>query len=164
MSEVHLNDKLGAPIQASNPLPVSLSGGDIEIGAVEIKNGSSDQRATVDTAGNLRVSQQGTGITNTFTQLTAPGSTTGFATPGCTQHTVAVTVATINTNVVVRIEGSVDNTAWGNLDSGGLDTTITANGTYLFTCPNTLLAYLRVTFVSETGGTAATIDAKYLGQ
>jgi hypothetical protein len=104
-----------------------------------------------------------TPITNTFTQLTAPGSTTGFATTGRNNHSVFLTVAAINTTVVVRIEGSADNSAWANLDISGLDTTITANGTYLFAIPETPMAYIRATFVSETGGTAATIDCKYVG-
>ncbi|MDD3135030.1 MAG: hypothetical protein PHF64_00880 [Methanoregula sp.] len=102
-------------------------------------------------------------LTNTFTQLTAPGSTTGFATAGRNNHSVFLTVAAIDTTVVVRIEGSADNSAWANLDISGLDTTLTANGTYLFAIPETPMAYIRVTFVSETGGTAATIDAKYVG-
>ena len=113
----------------------------------------------------LPVSVEGMSVTvNTFAQLTAPGSTTGFATTGRNNHSVYLTVAAINTTVVVRIEGSADNSAWANLDISGLDTALTANGTYLFAIPETPMAYIRVTFVSETGGTAATIDAKYLGQ
>lgn len=36
---------------------VTLEPGDIEIGAVELKNGTSDQRATIDSAGRLGVVQ-----------------------------------------------------------------------------------------------------------
>lgn len=46
---VYLVDSDGNPIDGSNPLPVdaTLEVGDIEIGAVEIKDGSSDNRQTV---------------------------------------------------------------------------------------------------------------------
>ena len=37
----------GTPVDAANPLPISLSS-DIEIGAVEIKDGTTDERANVD--------------------------------------------------------------------------------------------------------------------
>lgn len=49
------------PVDASNPLPVSMSAGvtlqpgDIELGAVEIKDGASDQRASVTAGGELLV-------------------------------------------------------------------------------------------------------------
>ena len=44
-------------ITASNAWRVSLVGGDIQIGAVEIKDGTTDQRAVVTAAGALRVAQ-----------------------------------------------------------------------------------------------------------
>lgn len=103
-----------------------------------------------------------TPVPNTWTQLTAPGSTAGFATTGLTRHSVWCTVANKDTSLVLRVEGSLDNAVWANLDSSNTDFTVTANGTYGFTFIG-LLAYIRVTFVSETGGTAATVDAKYLG-
>jgi len=37
----------GTAVTAANPLPVALDGGDIEIGAVEIKDGTANTRATV---------------------------------------------------------------------------------------------------------------------
>jgi len=45
---LYLNDSTGQPVAVSttNPMPVTVSS-DIEIGAVEIKNGSTDTRATV---------------------------------------------------------------------------------------------------------------------
>ena len=103
-----------------------------------------------------------TPIANTWTQLTAAGNSAGFATPGLTRHSVWCTVAAIQTNVVIRVEGSLDNSVWANLDSSNTDFTVTANGTYGFTFEG-LLAYIRVVFVSETGGTNVTVDAKYLG-
>jgi hypothetical protein len=124
-------------------------------------DGTNARAVKTDTSGNLTIVR--VALSNTWTQLTEPGSTTGFATPGKTDHTVAATVAAINTNVVVRVEGSVDNTSWFNLDASETDTTISSNGTRGFKFTGAL-AYIRLTFVSESGGTAATIDAKYLGQ
>ena len=103
-----------------------------------------------------------TPVTNTWTQLTAPGNSAGFATPSLTRHSVWCTVAAINTSLVLRVEGSLDNSVWANLDSSNTDFSVTGNGTYGFTFIG-LLAYIRVVFVSEVGGTAATVDAKYLG-
>lgn len=94
----------------------------------------------------------------TFAQLTAPGSTSATTVTAYKNYTLQYKVASIDTNVVVRLEGSLDGTNWINLDSDG-DTTITANGTYGFKLSNTPLAQIRFTFVSEAGGTAATIDA-----
>lgn len=54
---------------------VTLDGGDIEIGAVEIKDGNSDQRATVDSNGALQVLDQAVAGLITFaynaTQVTS---------------------------------------------------------------------------------------------
>lgn len=90
------------------------------------------------------------------TQLTAPGSTTtramsrGFA-------RFVYTVANINTNVVIRAEGRMHSSeGWFNLSTG--DITITANGTYAIFIEQ-FVTEIRLTFVSESGGTAATIDA-----
>ena len=93
----------------------------------------------------------------TETQLTAPNSTTSRSMAGYNQAFIQVVVASINTNVVIRIEGSNDGTNWSNLSALNTDTTITANGVYSFSfnqCP----ANIRTTFVSESGGTAATVD------
>jgi len=118
--------------------------------------------ATIGATNPLSVTSEGADpLTHTFAQLTAPGSTTGFATPGRNNHSMFVTIANISTNVVIRIEGSADNTAWANLDGAELDTTYTANGTRILTAPETPLAYIRVTMVS--GGAGVTVDARYVG-
>ncbi len=92
--------------------------------------------------------------------LSAPGSTTGLNVAGILLHSMSYTVASIDTTVVMRLEGSHDNTNWYNLHSA--DTTITEDGTYHldFLGP---LRYIRLTFVSETGGTGATITNSYYG-
>lgn len=97
-----------------------------------------------------------------FTQLTAPGSTSPLNVPSSKSHCCQYTVSNINTNVIVRFEGSIDSIDYFNLDGDG-DTTITANGTYAFKMSNTPLAKVRFTFVSETGGTDADIDVFYEG-
>ena len=103
-----------------------------------------------------------TNVASAITQMTAPGASGWIATGKALNHTVALTVANIDTNVVVRIEGTVDGTNAFNLSDSDTDTTITANGTYGFMA-NGSLTGIRVNFVSESGGTAATVDAKYLG-
>lgn len=66
-------------VSAANPLPVAISS-DIQIGAVEIKNGSDDTRATVTAANALKV--DGSAVTQpvsgTFFQVTQPVSGTFF--------------------------------------------------------------------------------------
>lgn len=112
--------------------------------------------------------------TKTFDQLITAGSTDHIHVPGATNHVFQVTVAAINTNVIVEASGSNDGTSFGvmTLDSTAVTgisgiannrATITANGTYLLNVRNTPTPYTRFTFVSETGGSAATIDVKYLG-
>lgn len=94
---------------------------------------------------------------NTWAQLTAPGVTPAFSMVGYKRATVAVTIATINTNVVIRIEGSLDGTNWFNLSATDTDTTFTANGTYGFNV-EAAVDNIRLNFVSEAGGTTATVN------
>lgn len=103
-----------------------------------------------------------TNVASAITQLTAPGASGWIATGKALNHTVALTVANIDTNIVVRIEGTIDGSLAFNLSDADSDTTITANGTYAFMATGSLTG-IRVNFISEIGGTAATIDAKYLG-
>ena len=110
----------------------------------------------------------------TFTQLAAAGSTDHINVPGVRNHVFQLLLAAVNTNVIVEIQGSHDGTNFGVLTMentavtgvSGISAnraTITANGTYLFTSKNTPVKYVRFTFVSESGGTAALLDVKYLG-
>lgn len=97
--------------------------------------------------------------TETFTQLTAPGSTTGLRVSNNIYHTMQYKLANKNTNVVVKLQGSLDNTNWFDITS---EATQTANGTYYLSFEG-IIKYIRFTFVSESGGTAATLDVIYLG-
>lgn len=110
----------------------------------------------------------------TFTQLVAAGSTDHIHVPGVKNHTFQLLLASSDTNVIVEIQGSHDGTNFGVLTMdntavtgvSGISSnraTITADGTYLFTAKNVSVPYVRFTFVSESGGAAATLDVKYEG-
>tara|TARA_R110000868_G_scaffold52100_2_gene164844 strand:+ start:4116 stop:4460 length:345 start_codon:yes stop_codon:yes gene_type:complete len=65
-----------------------------------------------------------------------------------------VTVGSINTNVIVALNGSIDGTNWSKLIG---NTTLTANGTTHYNSANHPVKYIQPIFVSESGGTAATV-------
>jgi len=69
-------------------------------------------------------------------------------------YTFFVTVASINTNVIVALNGSIDGTNWSKVIA---NQTITANGTAHYSVANHPLQYVQPIFVSESGGTAATV-------
>lgn len=71
-----------------------------------------------------------------------------------TAYTMIVTVATINTNVVVRLEGSIDGTNYAPIIA---DQTISSNGTTVYSVGDRPVKYIRPRFVSESGGTAAVV-------
>lgn len=106
--------------------------------------------------------------TDTATQLTAPGVTTSVDVIGSRNHTISATIASIDTTVVLQVEGTIDGTNYFKLPlesvlvSGLTITsnvaTITANGTYLLYVKDVAIQKIRANFTSETGGTAATVD------
>jgi len=96
-----------------------------------------------------------------YTNLTAPGSTTGLSVLRYKDHVFQYTITNIDTNVVIRVEGSLDDTSWYTMLSD--DVTKLANGTYDVVVNDRRTKYIRFTFVSETGGTAAVIAIKYFG-
>lgn len=96
---------------------------------------------------------------NTYTVLTAPGSgesTSVYLPPSIVakNFTLFATVASINTNVIVALEGSIDDTNWSKIIA---NTTITGNGTTHYNVANHPVKFIRPVFVSESGGTAATV-------
>ena len=98
-------------------------------------------------------------IFQTDSALEAPGVGTALRVAVnntfCTKdYTLIATVATINTNVKVSLEGSVDGTNYAEIIS---EQTITANGTYAYNVANTPVRWIRPRFVSENGGTGATV-------
>ena len=95
--------------------------------------------------------------TFTETQLTAPGVTPARSFAGMRAATCWVTVAAINTNVAIAVEGRPNA---GGTFSALSSATITQNGTTTYTITAPAEA-LRFNFVSESGGTAATIDVNW---
>lgn len=87
-----------------------------------------------------------------LTTLTAAGATSSVELFS-QSVTFQVTVSSIGTNVVIRLEGSLDDTSFFNLDQSNSDTTITANGTYGYTLINCPVRYIRLRLVSFSGGT-----------
>lgn len=101
--------------------------------------------------------------------LSAPGSTAPLYVGRLRNHTLQYIVANINTNIVLKVEGSLDpeNTTpasinWFNLAENNDTFTIITNITDAF-ASFSALNWIRLTFVSETGGTDATIAVKYCG-
>jgi hypothetical protein len=95
----------------------------------------------------------------TYPQLTAPASgdsASVYLPPSiiAKNFTLFVTVASVNTNVIVALEGSIDETNWSKIIA---NTTITANGTTHYNVANHPVKFIRPVFVSESGGTAATV-------
>jgi hypothetical protein len=96
---------------------------------------------------------------NTYTVLTAPGSgesTSVYLPPSIVakNFSLFVTVASVDTNVIVALEGSIDGTNWSKIITNN---TITANGTTHYNVANHPVKFIRPVFVSESGGTAATV-------
>jgi len=93
----------------------------------------------------------------THAQLTAPGDGSSLKLQGRHPSNVEgkVTVAVIDTNVVVRYDHS--NVSTFATVVKGVEVTITANGSYAIPV-RAGYKYVRPVFVSETGGTAATVD------
>jgi hypothetical protein len=95
-------------------------------------------------------------------ELTAPGTTTEVAVYennyfSTSDYALVATVTNINTNVVVRLDGSIDGTNYGPLISN----TITANGTYVYNITGCPMKFIRGNFLSESGGTAAVVKLSY---
>lgn len=66
---------------------------------------------------------------------------------------LAVTVASVGASVTIRIEGSLDNTSWFNLDANEEDSVLAGNGTAGFSVQNAPIPFLRGRLVSISGGT-----------
>ena len=64
-------------------------------------------------------------------------------------YTFMVTVTEIDTNVVVRLDGSIDGTNYAPIIS---TQTITSNGTYVYSVSDRPVKFIKGVFVSESGG------------
>tara|TARA_R100001082_G_scaffold49383_1_gene26671 strand:+ start:1700 stop:2044 length:345 start_codon:yes stop_codon:yes gene_type:complete len=69
-------------------------------------------------------------------------------------YTLVVTVASVDTNVIVCLEGSIDGTNYAPIIA---NQTITANGTTSYSVASRPVKWVRTKWVSEAGGTAATV-------
>lgn len=94
--------------------------------------------------------------------LNSPGATNSINVAGKSKITCQFKITNINTSVVVRLEGSVDNIDWFNLSATKSDTTITVNDTFPFVLESIALKFVRFNFVSESGGTDAEIVIKFI--
>lgn len=103
-------------------------------------------------------------VTHAWETLTGQKVTPAFACRSCIDHTFQIVIANIDTTVVVRAEGSHDGSRWFNMDDSEVDRTYTADGTYMLHKGNFICNYVRFVFVSETGGTAVTVDPIYSGR
>ena len=90
--------------------------------------------------------------TAALTSLTAAGTTNSIKV-NAQAVTFQVTVSGIGTNVVIRLEASLNDIEFFNLDQNETDTTITANGTRGFALNGCPVQYVRLRLVSFTGGT-----------
>ena len=90
--------------------------------------------------------------TAALTSLTAAGTTNSIKV-NAQAVTFQVTVSDIGTNVVIRLEASLNDIEFFNLDQNETDTTITANGTRGFALNGCPVEYVRLRLVSFTGGT-----------
>jgi hypothetical protein len=92
--------------------------------------------------------------------LTAPGSGNAYTIDlpnrsAPTNYSVITVVTAINTNVVVRLDGSIDGINFAPVITGQ---TITGNGAHFYTLQNTPLKAIQPVFVSESGGTDAVVQ------
>mgnify|MGYP003133067446 CR=1 FL=1 len=96
--------------------------------------------------------------TAALTSLTAAGTTESIKV-NAQAVTFQVTVSSIGTNVVIRMEASLDDTNFFNLDEDETDTTITANGTTAYCLNGCPVEFVRLRLVSLSGGspTVATV-------
>jgi hypothetical protein len=90
------------------------------------------------------------------TALTATGTTTNLDVAvqdvvAATTFGVQVKVASVGTNVVVRVEGSLNGTDFFNLDAS--DKTLTSNGVYFYNYTDRPLKTIRGNLVSISAGT-----------
>jgi hypothetical protein len=90
--------------------------------------------------------------------LTAPGVTETYDVYttnylSTRNYTLIATVQNIDTNVVVRLEGTLDGTNYGALISN----TITENGTYAYNVSGFPVKKIRGNFLRRVGGNNATV-------
>lgn len=158
--------RMAVAVRAETTFPAAVDAdGDMvdlladEYGRLWLKayDSSTDSFAVTDTAPALMATEE-----VTFTTMTAPGVTTSVEVSNYHHFTFQITIAAINTTVTMRMEGSLDNAAFFNMDDNGVDYTVAANDTYSMRAEHRKVKYVRFRFVSETGGTAVTAAVKMI--
>jgi hypothetical protein len=183
---------------------VTLNAGDIQIGAVEMKDGVTDLRANIeqdDTKNAFYVMSESmaqevtlaavlaklsadpatqTTLADILTKLndsmnvtvinqllevtnldgaTEIGKGTTIDVSNYNILTIHIKVVSINTNVVVNVQSSLNGSDWVTINSS----TITSNGMTEVQLSNVKYKYLRTTFESESGGTEAVVTTTIFG-
>jgi hypothetical protein len=158
-------------------IPVSISS-DIEIGAVELKNGSDDTRATVTASNALKV--DGSGVTQPISGIvstTLPSDTTASGSITALDQTVSISAQPSASDVGIQITGTwtgqidfqvtVDGTNWiasrARTEAGDDAVNATA-GNGIFTMPIAGCQQARVKATSWSSGTASVTIRCSVGQ
>lgn len=97
-----------------------------------------------------------------FTTLATPGLTAAVSVINYNDHTFQVTVANVSLNVVVDVQGTLDDSNYFTVT--GSTNTYTADGTYGIILSDIKCKSFKFKFVSASGaGTTPTMDVLYLG-
>ena len=96
-------------------------------------------------------------IFDTSTQLTAPGNGSEVQVAvnnyfSTSSYNLFVKVAAINTNVIVALQGSLNNSDWADIIA---DQTLTSNGNYFYSVEGRHVKYIRPVLLIEVWGMAA---------
>lgn len=151
----------------------TIQTGDIEIGAVELKNASDDQRASIEAANTARttatkvlavqtIDETGkvNGANEANTTLQSAVSATGNgSTLDVTGKATASVLLTGTFVATVTFEGSIDDSTWVSLfackvGDGTIATTASTTGLYRIPCAGLKSVRARVTWTSGTSITA----------
>jgi hypothetical protein len=121
-SVVNIADKLDEILTALQSLTVTIDPGDVEIGAVEVKDAASDQRATVNEEGQVLVSDSV--VADAVSGLADSFNTTAFTVPvtcsGDGYETIAIPSVAVNTVALYQFSGTVDDEGFlFSYDEGG---------------------------------------------
>jgi len=159
---------------ATNPGEIVLTGGIANTGVPTAVTNGQTVNPNIDEYGMPRIAGYGYG-TDTLrvtdeapivaqkygpeakAALTAAGSTAAVNCEDYKHITWQIVIASIDTSVDVRVEGSMDGTSWFNLDDAEVDTQYVLDGTYSLRASDRACKYTRLTFVSEAGGTGVTV-------
>ena len=134
----------GESVSSSNPLDVTLSNSDIQIGAVEIKDATTDTRAIVNSSGQLHTVMRGHTCTDNSTQtpLGIGGVFTGTSEDTLDYATITIWVSTDQAGTLV-VQYSDDESDWHD----GETYTILADAEKFFT-PTVQMRYFRIVYTN----------------